>query len=305
MAISEFLKCYGDIFRNWMPGILGIIGLCFFHRRNTISDKSYITAHAQLEINQKSVNDQTFLNAIKLFEKENDNVRAGAIHALERISNYDDSYYLPIMKIFCHFIRANSHKGRKGKNLLWMREDIKAILKLITYRPQDDPGGVGFDLSNSYLNGVLIKNQKLKSTNFGSSMLQYSYFCLTDLSHSNFIDCDLMGTKFVGVDISCCYFLRANIIGVDFSAIRNNSEEILQLIEGWEQAVISYDGMALQNQKFFQPDMNSKFTKAAISGVIKQLVEYPHPVDEKDTIFPYGVIVEKGHHGDFKLSFKE
>lgn len=261
--MTGLIFCWLEAARNFATVAFGVLGIILFARRNIISDKSNATAEKQIRISKDMAEDQIFLSAVALFEKHNQDVRLGAVLALERIATKNLNYSNTIMGMFCHFIRENSHKGRKGKGAMYMRSDITAMLSALICRPTTEiRSPILLDLSGSYLSGGLMLTTDFSGASFDSCQIDEFTFQDVNLSECSFRDANLNNTNFTKSIINGCDFEAATLYGTDLSGIKippDDSKELGDLIETLQKTSISLNGQAIENSDYLTTVRRAKF----------------------------------------------
>ncbi len=322
--LIKFLTSYDEDFRNWIMAIGTVVGIGLFIWRNIIFDRATTAAETQTGISEKTSDDKAFLDAVRVFESENEDARIGAIFALERLSNEKEDYNEQILKVFFGFIRNNSNEGRREKEPLYMRADIREsleVLKRKNFERKDNQ----FSLDGSYLAGakfilydfkrILFRDCNLSHAqfrrsdfsgcNFARSYLGDAKFIETKLSGANFYDCNLTSVKFFKNEMPSCNFLHTKLIKTRFEKIEKNVFEFI--IDSLKRAMIVYEGKPLANEKKFHFSYEEDDGKSILDlerERISYLGElYEVSAHDFDTKFPdyVKVIPLDGDHFDLKI----
>lgn len=321
----EFLKCYHEVFRNWIMVLGTVVGIGFFWWRNRIFTRATKAAVEQTRISEKTSDDKAFLDAVRVFESENEDARIGAIFALERLSNEKEDYNEQILKVFFGFIRNNSNEGRKEKDTFYMRADIREFLEVLK-RKNFERKENQFSLQGSYLAGacfilddfkkILFKDCNLyhaefrrsdfTACNFANSYLGGAKFVETKLSGTNFYNCDLTSALFFKNEMPSCNFLHAKLIGTRFEKIEKNIFK--SIVDSLKQAMIIYNGKPLANEEELRSSYEEDFGisdfdlfKDDFFRLVRSLEDDSHDFDTK---FPdyVEVIPLNGDRFDLKIS---
>lgn len=315
-----------ELIRNYSLVLAAAIGLPLAIWRSSTASKQANAAEKQAEISKKVADEQIFLDAIKLFESTNADVRIGAIHALQRIALINEEYYEDIIKVFCTFIRNNSNNQRKGKPYSYVRPDIDAVLDALRTRKiefDDTKKRHIFLLNGSYLAGTKLTEINLSKANFEKSNLEFAdlrrsdfsqcrfdhskltraHFAGSNLFGASFRWADLTLAEFYNNDLDECSFHQAILIGTSFEDVKIESTE--RFIENLISSMIVYEDSILANHQDFHS--NDKDTPTTFFQDKKdELCEYQFDSDlDLNTKFPDQIkVIRKGEYG-FDLEFIE
>ena len=155
-------------------------------------------------------------------------VRLGGIYALERLAaEHPEQYHLPIMKLFCHFVRNPTKAERteprevNGSESLELRPDVDAVMSMVNDRSEQqlaverdaefyldlrgsDLEGlhVSADLSGALLWKVNISLAFIYGSQLSGAWLANANLSGTVLSHSDLSGAELFDTKLSGTDFT-------------------------------------------------------------------------------------------------------
>ncbi len=175
--------------------------------QNKIADKQAKTAEQGLitdRINKAVENLGKSENGIPVIE-----VRIGALYALERIAKDSERDHVPIMELFCAYIRTNSSNNNAKTITEPLREDIEIILDIIERRDKWKQGKSRLQIEkaqkmklnfyNCYLQGAELYNADLSGANFYKANLQNAWLNGADLSNARLINVNINNATLTGV----------------------------------------------------------------------------------------------------------
>ena len=149
-------------------------------------------------------------------------VRLGTLYALERIAQDSERDHVPIMELFCAYIRTNSSNDDKKATTKPLREDIKIILRIIGRRDKWTQGKNRLKLEqtqemrlhfyNCYLEGAELRDANLSGANFYKANLEYAWLNGANLSGARLLDAKITHAKLTGAKMSDAYARTGNFL---------------------------------------------------------------------------------------------
>lgn len=208
--------------RNVALVLGGIVAFVLSIWRSFIADRQADTARRQTEIAQGGLWNERYQKGAEMLGSDVLSVRLGGIYALNRLAKENPSeYHVPIMQLFCAFVRNPSGKPaekelrrqRKGAISPPLREDIQEVMILIGRRSEDgikeEEKAEDFELD---LSGADLRRLRLLDGNFRDVNLRGAF-----LMHASLMNVDLRGAKCSRVGLFMAKLSFCNLTDVDFS----------------------------------------------------------------------------------------
>ncbi|WP_310620780.1 pentapeptide repeat-containing protein [Flexibacterium corallicola] len=257
------------ILRNVSLTFAGIITLFFGFFSLIFLGWRSLNTHRQTDIAQKGQYAERFQKAASMLGEERLSVREAGIFALTEVAKADpDTYYLPVQKLLCAFIRDKSAEQRreedKGKvegrilsddpseeyviyRALPSSDVVEAFKAFTSLRNTDLEGEWKPDLSRSNLSRISSEGANLQSIDFksaymfgmdlASANLHKATFVCANLNRAVVRSADLKGAMFVCTKMGEADFKEAKLEGTSFFGSDFTGSEVTTE----QKAFFSYD----------------------------------------------------------------
>ncbi len=213
-------------------------------RQNDVAEKQSQTAIDQSKTAEQGLITDRINKATEGLGKNHENgkpvleIRIGAIYALERIAKDSERDHVPIMELFCAYIRTNSSNDDKDTITKNLREDIRIILNIIRRRDKWTPNkgrleleriqGMYFNFYNCYLRLAELYGANLSGANFYKANLETTWLNGVNLSRARLTDVKIKSAVLIGVKTTGAYAESGNFSGCKTL----NQEQINQMFLG-------------------------------------------------------------------------
>jgi uncharacterized protein YjbI with pentapeptide repeats len=200
-------------------GAFAIIALYFTYRRVRVSEQGHITDRYTKAIEQ--------LGTMTADNKQNIEVRLGAIYALERIAFDSPRDHWTIMEVLTAYVRqsalAPAKTATEEENKVAMAKgpptEVQAIMTVLGRRRRSrkrEKEGQNLDLSRSDLRNVALNQAHLEGVNFREAHLERADFRGAHLEGANFGEAQLERADFTQAHLKEADFKGAQLEGAKF-----------------------------------------------------------------------------------------
>ena len=197
-----------------MGGILvALQALMSYKRAKAMEDTAQAQADAVLKTEQGQRQDR-LKNAIEHLGHESDSVRLGGAYELFHLAQDTEDLCQTVLDILCAHIRRTTgeieyretHKSKPS-------EEIQSLLTLLFVQEHEVFRGCHINLQGSWLNGVNLKEARLKKAVLTETHLQGANLARADLQMANLIEARLQGATLDGAQLQEALLREAQLQG--------------------------------------------------------------------------------------------
>ena len=197
-------------------------------RQNEIANEQSKTANRQAETAEQGLITDRINKAVENLGKSENGfpvieARIGAIYALERIAKDSERDHVPIMELFCAYIRTNSSNDTKDIKTKPLREDIRVILNIIRRRSEWEQGKnrlktertkkMRLNFFNCYLKSTELQHANLSNANFYKANLQNAWLNGANLRRVRLLGVNINNAKLTGAKTNGAHARSGNFSG--------------------------------------------------------------------------------------------
>jgi len=207
-------------------GLAIIINGYYGAKRTIIMEKSLLAAYKDnqinqqnIELNQKKLLAERFMNAITQLGHDSVATRIGAIYALERVAQESTQEYWTIMEILTAFVREHTvtpqfTKFKASTEVTTIPTDIQAALTVIGRRnANQDPENKRLNLRNAQIRGADLSNANLQRADLRNCDLSGACLQATDLYRANLDGATISQSNLYQVNLQQASLKGANLAG--------------------------------------------------------------------------------------------
>ena len=153
-------------------------------------------------------------------------VRLGALYALERIAQDSIRDHVQIVEILCAYVRTNSPFHDETNNLVKLREDILAAIKIIGRRKKWSDGEKRVETEEAQNCRIDLSHCDLNNADLYEAHLVGAMLFGANLSHANLIDANLENAYLNRTKLGFINLNRANLINAHLSEADLNHAQL-------------------------------------------------------------------------------
>lgn len=190
-------------FRNLGLLIGGAIAILLAVWRSVVAERQADTA-------SESLLNERYQKGAEMLGDEVLSVRLGGIHALESLAaEHPEQYHLPIMKLFCAFVR-NPTAGEVTADSLSeshsLREDVQEVITAISSRSQ---AGLEYEKKENFR--LQLHDSDLRHANLRHANLTRANLSGTDLTDAILFEADMSGAVLTEANLTRADATHANL----------------------------------------------------------------------------------------------
>lgn len=260
-ARNTLLKAFGGGFFF----ITAFVGL----RQLQVAEENRKIAEKTRQITEDKNVTERFVKAVEMLADDKQEIRLGAIYALERIAENSPTDRQTIGEVLAAFIRRRAAKPNSEQPIgAYLPEDIATALNAILRPRKLDGEDVvplipDLDLRNTDLRRADLKGCSLRWAKLCHTDLREARFWAADLSYANLRGADLSYADFGGANLDSAELTDANLAEADLdranlAAVQGLSQEGLMKARNWKSAF--HDTIAFNN-RFPEPPKKLKLMR--------------------------------------------
>jgi hypothetical protein len=188
-----------------IAGFVLLVGLYFTYQNVNVAQRN-------LRVTEEGKITDRFSKAVEMLGSEKLEVRLGGIYALERIARDSQKDHWTVMEVLTSYVRENSHIKFDGQKESMVREDIQAVMSVISRRKwwKEETQALNLrkvDLSFCNLKEAILENVILDEANlFGANLnkvnLKGATLCEANISKSDLSGANLKSSYLFKSDLS-------------------------------------------------------------------------------------------------------